>query len=178
MPLLTFKSDRAGGRAQSADEPPALLELNESRQAGSNLNVHVKNFIESSRGPNLRHFTLLKLNYNQQQQQQQQAFERSQTEPLAPPPPPQPPKTELKSVEVEVQKPLYDGYILAPDAVKDMLDVDIDAPFHSSAEAHYNATQHLRESDRKPSKKKTETRSTMTETKSLLQVFRDLLTLH
>ena len=176
MSLINFKSKSRG------TEPQPLLDLDVSHRDTStageqqNMNPHLRKFIDLSspnRPTRIGEFKLLKLNYNQaQREQQQHPIDRS----IKPTPreeetavKPEPPKSsrETKSVEVEVEKPMYDGYILKPDAVKDMLDDLPEQPFYSSAEAHYNATQHLRE---KPKGKKTESRSTMTEIKPPLQV--------
>lgn len=162
MPILTFKSDRP----VRTNEPAQLLDLDESRTSQAGLNPHLKNFIDAS-SSKPRQLTLLKLNYDQQQRVQVEIPQRDVSQRARSKSPERPKQPiEVKSVGVEVEKPLYDGYILAPDVFKDLLENEPQVPRQTSAEAHFKATEYLRD---KP-KKKTETRSTMTETKSHLQV--------
>lgn len=135
------------------------------------MNPHLKQFLEAnvSQSPHSRQFTLLKLNYGKKQTEEVEPGVKSSREPTVVPVAAHVPRDDVKTnvnMGVEVQKPLYDGYILSPDAVKDMLADDMEPePSATSAQAHYNATKHLRG---KP-KSKTETRATMTETRSNLQ---------
>jgi hypothetical protein len=69
--------------------------------------------------------------------------------PIQPPPPtPQPPQVkETTSQEVQVQKPMYDGYMLAPGVFDDLLNNVNEKISATNAQAHYNSTQHLRDQD-------------------------------
>jgi hypothetical protein len=55
------------------------------------------------------------------------------------------PPVQMVNKEVEVEKPLYDGYILKPGTFDEMLPKEKSNEETSTAETHYHATQHLRD---------------------------------
>jgi len=163
--LLDFKS--TSKKQKSSSSPPPLLNLL-SDGVNQKLNKHVKEFIsvnKSSAHANYKQFPLLKLNFNEGGRREND-LERSSTlinggiqeiitQPPPPPapapaPPPQPvvplpAAVETKSQEVQVQKPMYDGYILAPGAFDELLDNANERLSATNAQAHYNSTQHIRD---------------------------------
>lgn len=183
--MLNFKSEnKSHQQASHSPQSQQLLNLNTSSevknvpsqpQPDQPLNPYLKHFLDasSSRPNHMRKFPLLKLNYDRTQQQQEQTTKPSANISQYQHTPQkldndktldEKSKQPMKSVGVEAEKPMYDGYILSPDAVKDMLHDHDDqtAPFQTSADAHYKATKHLRD---KP-KKLTDTKFTMTDISS------------
>ena len=73
------------------------------------------------------------------------------------------------SKEVQVQKPMYDGYLIAPGAFDQLLDNVNEKISATNAQAHYNSTQHLRDAERQQQQQqqKTNKKSTYTSTDGL-----------
>jgi hypothetical protein len=80
---------------------------------------------------------------------------------------PQQPKTQ-ESKAVQIQKPLYDGYLIAPGAFDDMLNANAENEQLSatSAQAHFSSTQHLRDAQKEAHKRQSK-RETYTMTDNL-----------
>lgn len=188
IPLINFKSDRNHDQQHDVNttgrKMPTLLNLTTTETIHRSvvvtadsqtavpkpINKHLREFIEMSKKNTTpstdnvgKNFPLLKLNYTR---------EEVTIRPVIEPTQPDRPSRERKKTkkpaaivqetkQVETQKPLYDGYILAPDAVKDMLNEPDMSNFISSASAHYDATKHLRQEVKGPSANKKDS-STMT----------------
>ena len=80
---------------------------------------------------------------------------------------PEQPKTQ-ENKAVQIQKPLYDGYLIAPGAFEDMLKFNAENEQLSatSAQAHFSSTQHLRDAQRDEQKRQNK-RETYTMTDNL-----------
>ena len=164
--LLDFKSQHSNIKIQNIQKDNDVKHVNK----------HIKEFIEINTRKSTINFTnypLLKLNHEEKQQQQQQQEQKIllstiqsnqsismmdtklSTKSIAQLPQqvtevtPQLPPTQLQpkdTKEIQVSKPMYDGYILSPDMFQDMLKENQENEKLSadSAKAHYDATQYLR----------------------------------
>ena len=134
FPLLDFKSENVNTSGPRQVSPNKLLTLDTS--SNDNLNKHVKDFIQVNRNQamsNYKNFPLLKLNYEPERAREVVAEKpvkpatpepsstpQTQAQPKTEPPPVKESK-ESKEAQVQVQKPMYDGYLIAPGAFDDML---------------------------------------------------------
>lgn len=133
------------------------------------LNKHIKEFAEKSVKKEqplsaYKDLPLLRLNYNSQPTEQH-VVQDNFNDPRTPTPPASSiatsiapkQKSEDRSVsnasdkqvskETQVQKPMYDGYLIKPGVFEDMLEANAENEriSASSAQAHYDSTKHLRE---------------------------------
>lgn len=78
-------------------------------------------------------------------------------------------KVDKKTAEIQVEKPIYDGFILAPSTFDDMLNKENEKLAYDSASAHHNATDHLRNKEKidQPLKNNFAEKSVMTDVSSL-----------
>jgi hypothetical protein len=193
MPLLSFRNDKHQVVHQNQLlnlQTPRVNQVVESVHHNSAvaLNKHVKEYIEITSQKaimNYKSFPLLKLNQDhnsdiqaQARQHQSPKEETESKESTIKPDQPSERTTRSDEVvkgqqtvaetkeskEIQIDKPLYDGYILAPGVFDDMLNKENERVSASSALAHYNATEHLRNRNEQPTSRKNKKESyTMTD---------------
>jgi hypothetical protein len=128
--------------------------VEEKENQSNELNRHVREFVQMSAKQalsNYRNFPLLKFNYNQTEKLQTENSDayRNHQQPIAASHM-QTRFTQVSSCEskeIQSQKPLYDGYLLAPGLFEQMLNEADERASASNAHAHYKATQHIRDAD-------------------------------
>jgi hypothetical protein len=189
--LLDFNSQQSNIKIQH------IHKENDTR----NINKHIKEFIEINTRKstiNISNYPLLKLNHEEKQQQEQQQDQKIllstiqsnqsismmdtklSTKSIAQLPIPKstevtselPQQQSKEEKEIQVNKPMYDGYIISPDTFHDMLkeNQENEKISSDSAQAHYDATQHLRRNSATYQTKKNK-KDTTTMTDNLENVF-------
>ena len=154
FPLLTIKSRKDRSKSPSKDHHgfiPVLKEKSDSNVADAIRmlkNLTVKSSTQQA-NPNIKLLTLqnpnTKSNRNEIEDQTNKISHETTDKADVIPTRETKQPVQMVHKEVEVEKPLYDGYILKPEAFEEMLPKEKGPIDASSAEAHYHATQHLRD---------------------------------
>lgn len=172
FPLLDFKTDKHEMRNLEINKKVGK-KVRISNESNESVNKHVKQFIQlTSQTSSLKNFPLLKLNFDEAEEvhnrkeiekleksfstessiKSTEKIQRSvQTSFISSSASSSSKKNEIyvkkQSKETQVQKPMYDGYIIAPGAFDELLNEENEKQSATSALAHYNSTQHLRDVD-------------------------------